>query len=134
MKREPYWNGRRTVGVVIAGVGVVGLVVGGVFAGQRGSETTDAAAAQKQIGSSGSACQTPTSASLTASCASLSNALSSNGNDAHAEGVLLVGGGVLAAVGLITAFWPNGSPPPAVTSLVPTTGPHMAGLVWKGGF
>lgn len=36
--REAYWNGRRTAGVVIAGVGVVGMAVGGAF-GRRVPET-----------------------------------------------------------------------------------------------
>jgi hypothetical protein len=130
----PYWNGRRTVGVVIAGVGVVGMVVGGVFGAQRGGETSDANAARTKIGSSTrSTCTTATSASVTSECAALSSALNSNSSDAHAEEILLVGGGVLVAVGLITALWPNASPPPA-TALVPMTGPHVAGFMWNGSF
>jgi hypothetical protein len=137
--QEEYWNGRRTIGVVIAGVGVVGMVVGGVFGAQRGGETTDAAnalaGAEKASGSSVSAshvCTNPP-ASGVAPCTALTNALTSNGSDARAEETLLVGGGVLVAVGLITAFWPNPSPPPAA-ALAPMTGPHLAGFLWSGSF
>jgi hypothetical protein len=135
----PYWNGRRTVGIVIAGVGVVGMVVGGVFGAERGGATTDAtnalASAKSAAGPSvpASAVCTNPSSSGTSSCVSLSNALSSNGSDAHVEEVMLVGGGVLVAVGLITAFWPEGKDAPT-TGIVPSVGPHNAGLQWSGSF
>jgi hypothetical protein len=128
-----YWNGRRTVGVVIAGVGAVGMVVGSVFGAQRGSETSDANTALPTIGSNGSACVAPKGAALTAACSSLSNARSSNGNDASIEGPMLVGGGVLLALGLVTAFWPSPSAPPS-SGLAPMAGPHLAGLSWSGSF
>ena len=54
VKGEPYWNGRRTGGVVIAGVGVVGMVVGGIFGGARGGATSDANAAAAKTGSGAS--------------------------------------------------------------------------------
>jgi hypothetical protein len=136
-----YWNGRRTVGVVIAGVGAVGMVVGGVFGAQRGSETSDAASAlagaEKASGQSVSpshVCANPPAAGM-ASCSALSSALSSNGSDAHAETALLIGGGVLLGVGLITAFWPSGPEPVGIAAkLTPMTGPHVAGLQWSGSF
>jgi hypothetical protein len=133
MKPVPYWNERRTVGVVIAGVGVAGLIVGGVFGGQRGSETTDANNALAKIGPSGSACTNPQGSSLTASCSSLSSARSSNRTDAQAEESLLIGGGVLLAVGLVTAFWPSMGDS-HTTALAPMAGPHTAGLQWGGSF
>jgi hypothetical protein len=128
-----YWNGRRTVGVIIAGVGAVGMVVGGVFGAQRGSETSDANAALASITPRSLGACAPASASNASACSALTSARSSNSSDANIEGPMLVGGGVLLAVGLITAFWPSPSSPPP-TALVPMAGPHLAGLSWSGSF
>jgi hypothetical protein len=138
-KSERYWNGRRTVGVVIAGVGVVGIVVGAVFGAARGGETNDASAAalKSQMGASvpvKGACVSPSTTGQVMACTSLSNALSSNGTDAHVEETMLIGGGLLVAVGVITTLWPAGPEGPPMTQLAPITGPHVAGLQWKGSF
>jgi hypothetical protein len=133
MKPVPYWNGRRTVGVVIAGVGVVGMAVGGAFGAMRGSETSDANADLANIKPSSLKACAPASAANAASCSALTNARSSNNSDAHIEGPMLVGGGVLVAVGLITALWPM-SPSIAPSGLSPLAGPRVAGLSWSGSF
>jgi hypothetical protein len=129
---EPYWNSRRTVGVVIAGVGVVGMVIGGAFGAARGSDTTNANNARVDVGPGPSACYAPP-ASLAPACAAETSALNSNGNDAHLEETMLIGGGVLVAVGLITTLWPNFSPRARAT-VTPAAGPHTAGLQWSGSF
>jgi hypothetical protein len=121
------------VGIVIAGVGVVGMVVGGVFGAERGGESSDAVTARGQVSTPiPSSCYSPSTANGSA-CSSLSSALSSNGSDAHIESVMLVGGGVLVAVGLITAFWPEGKDAPT-SGLAPSVGPHNAVLKWSGSF
>jgi hypothetical protein len=136
--KEPYWNSRRTVGVVIAGVGVVGLVLGGVFGAERGGDTTSAASDLKNVqataGSApaGSLCTNPPAAA-TAACTALTNDLNSNGSAALVEETLLVSGGVLLGLGLVTTFWPGPAPSPAAR-ITPMTGPHLAGLSWTGSF
>ena len=128
----PYWTERRTVGVVIAGVGVAGMVVGGVFGVLRGGETSDASKARAQVGTGSSACDSPTAA-RTAPCASERSALQSNSTDAHLEEGFLIGGGVLLAAGLVTTFWPTTSKVTTVGTS-PTFGPQMAGVQWAGRF
>ena len=137
-EHEGYMTTRRWVGVVIAGVGVVGLVLGGVFGAERGSETSDAnAARERALATTGGGLPTQTcfspSAASTSACSSLSSALQSNGTDAHLEELFLISGGMLLAVGAVTTLWPSFSPP-AGTSLAPSAGPHMAGLQWSGSF
>jgi hypothetical protein len=110
------------------------MVVGGVFGSQRAGNTSDAAAAQKTIGTQGSACYLPTSATVTSACSSLSSALSSNGTNAQLEESMLIGGGVLLAVGLVTAFWPGGRDKMQTAGIAPSIGPHNAGLQWTGSF
>ncbi len=131
-----YWNSRRTVGVILAGVGAAGMAVGGVFGSMRGSQTTNATTAQATVGANPSACFNPP-ASLVSACSSLSNALGSNGTDAQLEQSLLIGGGVMLAVGLLTTFWPAGGGVGADTAMppvAPTVGPHGGGLSWTGSF
>jgi hypothetical protein len=129
---------RRWVGVGIAGVGVVGLVLGGVFGAERGSETSDANAARARAlattggGVSTRACFSPSAASASA-CSSLSSALQSNGTDAHLEELFLISGGMLLAVGAVTTLWPSWSSGSNVT-LTPAVGPRVAGLQWAGSF
>ncbi len=137
--KSAYWNGRRTVGVVIAGVGVVGMVIGGVFGAARGSEMSDASAALAAAHSAnpsvsaGGACINPPSAGVS-SCTAVSSALSSYQTDASIEESLLIGGGLLVVVGAVTALWPAGPAGPPMSQLAPITGPHVAGLQWKGTF
>jgi hypothetical protein len=134
-----YWNGRRTVGVIIAGAGAVGMVVGAVFGANRSGETSDASTALGAAQSANpsapkaSACTNPPAAGV-APCTALSNALASNGTDAHVEDSLLIGGAVLVAAGLVTAFWPAGPEGPPAAQLAPIAGPHVAGLQWSGSF
>jgi hypothetical protein len=133
-----YWNGRRTAGLVITGVGAVGMVVGAVFGAERGSETSDATTALGEIKPQGSVpranlCANPSSSNA-GPCAALSNAHSSVVNDAHIEDVFLVSGGVLVAVGLITTFWPEPKGPPPTAGFTPLAGPHIAGLSWSTSF
>jgi hypothetical protein len=131
VKPVPYWNGQRTVGIVIAGVGVVGMVVGGVFGAERGSETNDASAVTSQAGASNSRCFGAASAS--APCQSLANALSANGTDAAMETGFLIGGGVLLAIGAVLTLWP-GRGHDSRTGLTPIVAPGLAGLSWGGSF
>jgi hypothetical protein len=135
-----YWNNRRTVGVVVAGVGVVGLVLGGVFGSERSGETTDAAnalaGAEKASAPSMPASQVCTNppASANASCLALTNALNSNSSDAHLEESFFIGGAMLVAIGAVTTFWPGAPEPPASARLTPLAGPHLAGLSLSGQF
>jgi hypothetical protein len=128
---EPYWNGRRTGGVIIAGAGVVVMVIGGVFGAERGSDTSSASAAAAKVGAGNTGCSGAGASS--ASCTSLASALSSNVTDARLEEQLLLGGGVLVAIGVVTTFWPSPTPK-STAGFVPTLGPHMAGLQWSGSF
>jgi hypothetical protein len=135
--KEPYWTGRRTAGVVISGVGVVGLVLGGVFGGERGGDTTSANNARSHIVGApgvppGSLCFNAPMSST--SCSALSSALSSNNNAAQLEESFLIGGGVLLAIGLVTTFWPSSGAEPPMPALAPMTGPHLGGLQWSGSF
>jgi tetratricopeptide (TPR) repeat protein len=130
--QEPYWNSRRTVGVVIAGAGAVGMVVGAVFGSMRSGNTSSATQAYATIGSNRTACYSPP-ASLDSACQSLSGALSNNNDHAYLEGTLLVGGGILLAVGAVTAFFPAASPPTGA-GFAPVAGPHGAGFRWAGSF
>jgi hypothetical protein len=138
-KSEPYWNGRRTVGVVIGGAGVVAMVVGAVVGTNRSTQTGNAATALTAAENANpgapknGACVNPPAAGDSA-CTALSNALNSNGTDAHIEETLLIGGAVLVAVGLVTTFWPAGPEGPPAAQLAPITGPHVAGLQWSGSF
>jgi hypothetical protein len=142
---EPYWNSRRTVGVVIAGLGVVGVAVGAAFGAARGAETHDASVASagtlavepnRSVPASG-ACVNPPGGAATVDCQNLSNALNANGTDAHLEDTFLVGGAALLVVGALTAFWPGGrEPPPGAqfARLTPLAGPRLAGLQWAVSF
>jgi hypothetical protein len=132
-----FWNGRRIGGAVITGVGVVGLVLGGVFAAERGSQLSSAHDTQAQLGSSGSACFKPTASSVSSECSSLSSQLGSYGSDAHLEEGFLIGGGALVAIGLVTMLWPSSgsaTSTPSPSALRPVTGPHFAGLSWSTSF
>jgi hypothetical protein len=137
-EKEGYWNSRRTVGVVIAGVGVVGLVIGGVFGAERGSETSTATSDLASAGASNpgvasrSVCTSPPMAAASA-CTGVTNALNSNGTDATIEETMAVSGGVLLAIGLVTTFWPGPAAPP-LARLAPMTGPHFAGISWSQSF
>jgi hypothetical protein len=130
--KTAYWNGRRTAGVVVAGVGAVGLVLGGVFGAQRGSDTSNAMAAAAQLGGGTTACFQSTSAG----CMALSSALQSNGSAATLETAFFIGGGVLLAAGVVTTLWPasQSSSSPSPSALVPYAGPHGGGLQWTGSF
>jgi len=130
---DPYWSGRRTVGVVIAGVGLVGVGLGTYFAFDRASDTTRANNALAQIPSSNpSTCYAPSAANASA-CGTLANARNDNSSDSHVQQTLFIAGGVLVAVGLVTTLWPH-VPESPLGSLAPMTGPHVAGLQWGGGF
>jgi hypothetical protein len=132
--KEPYWTGRRTAGLVISGVGVVGLVLGGVFGGERGGDTTSAKNARSQVmGATTTSCYNPSGAN-TSACTALANALSSNGSNAQLEESFLVGGGVLLAIGLVTTFWPGHGTEAPMPALQPLAGPHLAGLQWGASF
>jgi hypothetical protein len=102
-----------------------------VFGAERGSDTSSASAAQSKVGSNGSACSG--NASSSAACTSLASALSSNVTDGRLEEQLLLGGGVLVAIGVVTTFWPVATKA-ATSGLTPTVGPHVAGLQWAGSF
>jgi hypothetical protein len=135
-----YWNARRTVGAMIGLGGVGGVVVGAVFGANRAGDTSDAAgalasarAAAPQGVPTRSVCTNPTSKGSGA-CAALSSSLASNGTDADVEDTLLVGGGLLLVVGLLTTFWPEGPEMPPMNQLAPLAGPHVAGLSWSGSF
>ena len=131
LQRDAYWNGRRTVGVIIAGIGAVGMGTGVGFGVARSSQTSNADTALGKLGTSNlGRCATPSAADA-AECSALSTARSNNGNDAHIEEALLIGGGVLVAAGLVITLWPNAPPNVAVA---PMTGPHTAGLSWSGSF
>jgi hypothetical protein len=125
--REPYWNGRRTAGVVIAGVGAVGMVVGGVFGAERAGNTSDAGTAATKAGPGNSVCYSAASPA----CSSLSSALNSNGTHATLETTFFVAGGALLVGGVVTTLWPSASRP-SVSALVPSVGP--GGLQWNGSF
>ncbi len=132
--KEPYWNGRRSFGLGIVGVGAVGMAVGGVFGALRGGETTNAATARADIsGTSPSTCYNPTPGN-TPGCDALVAAHGSNASDAHIEDSMLIGGGLLVAVGLLATFWPGDAEPPPLARVTPVTGPHVAGLSWSGSF
>jgi len=124
-----WWTTRREVGVAVAGVGVVGLVLGGVFGGERGGDTSSASTAATQAGTSPGACRYANPPS----CATLANALNSNGTAAGLETGFLVAGSLLVAAGLVTTFWPTGADSKP-SALVPSFGPQGAGLQWKGSF
>ncbi len=104
-----------------------------------GGETNDASAAlagAEKVNPSVpkmNACTNPP-ASGDAPCSTLSSSLGSNGTEAHLEETKLIGGGLLVAVGVIRTLWPAGPEGPPMTQLAPITGPHVAGLQWKGSF
>jgi hypothetical protein len=106
-------------GLVVAGAGVVGLAVGGVFGvlaitGQSGSHCTN------------NVCPTSTDAS----------SLSSAKTDGNVSTALFIGGGALAAAGLATwIFAPSAhAAPSAWVSATPVALGNGGGLVLRGGF
>jgi hypothetical protein len=129
--RSSYWNSRRTAGAAIVGAGGLALILGGVFAAERASETSDASAAGAKVGAGNSGCSGAGSSSP--SCGALANALHSNGSDARLEAIFLVSGAVLIVGGVVTTLWPS-SAQSSTTALSPAVGPHGGGLAWTGSF
>jgi hypothetical protein len=128
---ERYWITRRKVGLAVAGLGAAGLVLGGVFGADRGSDTSNASAAAATVGAGNSACFRSTSAA----CSSLASALQSNGTNATLEAAFLTGGGVLLVAGAVTTLWPSSAQGAnAAAALVPSVGPRGVGLSWSGSF
>ena len=136
---EPYWTQRRFIGLAITGAGLAGVVIGSAFGAERAGETSSASAALARARAASppavptaSVCTNP-GATGVAPCTALSNALSGNVGDAQVEESLLVGGGVILGLGLITTFWPGGPESP-LARLAPMTGPRVAGLQWSASF
>ena len=136
---EPYWTQRRFIGLAITGAGLAGVVIGSAFGAERAGETSTAALALASARAASpkgvpmaSVCTDP-GATAVGSCTTLSNARSANVGDAQVEESLLVGGGVILGLGLITTFWP-GAPESPLARLAPLTGPRTAGLAWSASF
>jgi hypothetical protein len=119
-------SSQKTIGLVIAGVGVAGIAVGGVFGLMASSSWSSA---QKECGSP-SQCPQYGQAVNDQQSASSSAAVST---------IAFVGGGVALAAGLalfLTAPKSDkeSAQAAAALSVAPTVGPGGGGLVFKGGF
>jgi hypothetical protein len=119
-----WWSGtRRQIGVVSAGVGVVGVVVGGVFGAMTLSEKS------AQEGVCGSACSASAHAQATSDH-------SSGITDSTVSTVGFIAGGALLVAGAALFFTAGSSDAPSATALhvAPGVGPAGSGLLVSGRF
>jgi hypothetical protein len=125
----PFWTPTRTAGVVVAGVGVVSLVTGFVFAAQASSDSDRAASILAGLGQSSCA-----GGSTQPSCLDLQSAHDDQSRD-HALNLVFVGVGAAAVVaGAVLFFWPRPAHAKATATLVPMASPHSGGLELRGIF
>jgi serine/threonine-protein kinase len=110
---------QRTLGLVVAGVGVVGLGVGSFFGVRAISRNSDA----ENHCPKGTLCQDDAGVSLT------NQAL----KDARTSNIFFVAGGVLAATGVVL-FLTGGSSRQEHVALVPVLGPNTAAAGVSGRF
>jgi hypothetical protein len=116
---------QKTLGLVVGGVGVAGLVVGGIF----GVLTASAISAQKNDCASATNCTNYAQAQSDHSTWSTDGTIST---------VAFIAGGALVAGGAVLFFTakPAAEQPAAATALVvaPSVGPGSAGMLVKGAF
>jgi hypothetical protein len=123
----------RNVTVAALGVlGVAGLVGGGYFLAQSGSQSSTASGLRAGIPSY-QCMLTPSSST----CQQLSSAVSTEHGDTTAGAALLIGGGVLLASAIVTwLVWPKPaeSPTTGVRWIAPAVGASAAALAVGGAF
>jgi tetratricopeptide (TPR) repeat protein len=124
-----FWGPTRTVGVIIAGVGVASLVAGGVFASQAQSDASRITSLQATLGGATNACA---GSSAPAACNDLQSAKDAQSRD-HTLNIAFVATGavLVAAGGAVFFFWPRHDTAVAFT---PAIGPHEAILGLGGQF
>lgn len=110
---------QRTVGLVVAGIGVVGLGVGSFFGVRAISRNSDAETHCKN----GNLCEDQAGIDLT------NRAL----KDARTSNIFFVAGGVLAATGVVL-FLTGGSSNQEHVALTPVLGPNTAAASFSGRF
>ena len=122
-----FWTTRNTLAVVLAGAGVAAIGTGIFFGVQSSNANSDAATARDQIRPG--TCP-PTGGP--AACATLSDAIDTQGRDATVSTVLYVAGGVLVAGAAAVWFlMPNTPSRSGGALLVPSAGPKGAGLDFR---
>jgi hypothetical protein len=113
---EKFWNGRRVVGAVVAGVGV-GAVVGGIAFGLASQSSADDAERMRGQLTPGGGCADPGRAG----CAELKDAVSSQDRNAVLSYVFYGVGAVAIVTGVALVLWPT---KPARTGwITPSVGP-----------
>jgi hypothetical protein len=116
-------NGRRTIGLAIAGGGVVGLAVGSIFGALAGSSSSSS---QRECVS-------------TQNCSNRSQAVSEHNSaatQATISTIAFIAGGALVATGAVLFFTAPRERKDAgvVLRIAPTVGPGGAGMMLQGNF
>jgi hypothetical protein len=117
-------HAQRVVGVVAAGVGVAGIVIGSAFAASTLSE----ASRQQTDCASAASCANPVQAASDHSAGAMDRAISTV---SFIAGGTLIAGGVLL---FLTAHAPSAPSPTTGMLAVPALGPGGGGLLLKGSF
>jgi serine/threonine-protein kinase len=123
-RTAPFWNGQRTAGAVLGGVGLVGMITGAVFAARAAGKNSDSLPH----------CLT----SDITKCDATGVALRDDAfGAAHVSTGTFVAGGVLTAVGIVvfaTASRSSSNRPEASAHLTiaPAVGPGVAGFALQG--
>jgi hypothetical protein len=94
-----WWTGRRIAGVVVAGVGLLGIGGGLVFAGMASSKADDAATIQNGIPLGGC----PGSSM----CSALNDTFDTEHTDHVISETMLIAGGVGVVGGAVLLLWPT---------------------------
>jgi hypothetical protein len=123
--RQPsFWTARRDAGVGVAAVGVVSLVLSGVFDARSASAANRAAAIRGGSTTCGN------------DCPALEDAYRSENSDTTWSRVFLSVGIAAAAAGAVLFLWPTSSSPPSAsrTALGPVVMPQGGGVQLRGEF
>jgi len=124
-REEPPSRTKWIVGGSIAGVGVVGVIVGAGFAAASSSTKSDADALAAQLGPGSCATSTP-------QCTALRSKQDDLNGQRTASWVGYIGGGALIGVGIATVLlWPKS---PAAAAFVPYVDRNGGGASFSGSF
>ncbi len=116
-----FWNGRRKVGIVVAGAGIVALGLSAYFFADGNSQRDHATSLAAGLPSGACGGSSPASG-----CSAFQDAQNTQNTDRMLSGVLVGVGGAAVAVGAAMFFWPSKST--SQTAIVPYVSPHGGGL------
>jgi hypothetical protein len=121
-----FWNGHRTAGAIVGGVGVASLSAAIAFQAARTNDASNAASIRASLPPG--AC----SGGGSSRCQALDSAYNAQTRDADLSTAFLVVGGVALAGGAALLLWPASTS--SHVSLVPMMSPRSAGLELRGGW